>query len=123
MPDLEVVFVAACQSEFIGGIFKKCGASHVVCVKQSEHVLDEAAIDFTKSFYQHLFDEFDVCEAFKVAKKDVEFKYKSKESDLFTLLKNDDHLCIGFPMRPEGEFECLTDHTQINIIRNKLQDI
>ena len=33
MPDLELVFVAACQSEFVGGIFKKCGASHVVCVK------------------------------------------------------------------------------------------
>ena len=75
MPDLEVVFVAACQSEFIGGIFKKCGASHVVCVKQSEHVLDEAAIHFTKSFYQQLFDEVDVCEAFKVAKNNVEFKF------------------------------------------------
>ena len=51
MPDLELVFVAACQSEFVGGIFSKCGASHVVCVKQSKHVLDEAAIHFTKCFY------------------------------------------------------------------------
>ena len=33
MPNLYVVFVAACQSEFVGGIFKKCGARHVVCVK------------------------------------------------------------------------------------------
>ena len=33
MPDLNVVFVAACQSEFVGNIFKKCGAKHVVCVQ------------------------------------------------------------------------------------------
>ena len=33
LPDLNVVFVAACQSEFVGNIFRKCGAKHVVCVQ------------------------------------------------------------------------------------------
>ena len=55
LPDLNVVFVAACQSEFVGSIFHKCGASHVVCVQQDKEVLDEAAIHFTKSFYKNLF--------------------------------------------------------------------
>ncbi len=54
MPALDVVFVAACRSEFVGEIFQKCGAKHVICVKQKEHVLDEAAIYFTKRFYTQI---------------------------------------------------------------------
>ena len=30
---LNVVVVAACQSEFVGEIFLKCGARHVICIK------------------------------------------------------------------------------------------
>ena len=52
MPTLSLVFVAACDSEFVGKIFQKCGARHVICVKQKRHVLDEAAIHFTKRFYK-----------------------------------------------------------------------
>ena len=33
MPRLDVVFVAACDSELVGKIFLKCGARHVICVK------------------------------------------------------------------------------------------
>lgn len=33
MPKLDLVFVAACQSEFMGEIFAKCEAKHVICVK------------------------------------------------------------------------------------------
>ena len=47
MPNLDVVFVAACDSEFVGKIFLKCGAKHVICVKKDHYVLDEAAIVFT----------------------------------------------------------------------------
>ena len=57
MPALDVVFVAACQSEFVGEIFQKCGAKHVICVKQKEHVLDEAAIYFTKRFYTQILNQ------------------------------------------------------------------
>ena len=32
LPDLDVVFVAACKSEFVGQIFLRCGARHVICV-------------------------------------------------------------------------------------------
>ena len=33
IPNLDLVFVAACKSDFMGKIFQKCGATHVVCVK------------------------------------------------------------------------------------------
>ena len=32
MANLDLVFVAACKSEFVGRIFQKCGARHVICV-------------------------------------------------------------------------------------------
>ena len=51
LPNLDLVFVAACDSEFVGRIFQKCGVKHVVCVKKQKHVLDAAAIEFTKIFY------------------------------------------------------------------------
>lgn len=52
---LNVVFVAACDSEVIGSIFQRNGAKHVICVKTDRFVLDEAAITFTKTFYRTLF--------------------------------------------------------------------
>ena len=61
LPNLDLVFVAACDSEFVGRIFQKCGVKHVVCVKKSKHVLDEAAIEFTKIFYQKLLHGYNVC--------------------------------------------------------------
>lgn len=87
MATLNVVFVAACQSEFVGSIFHKCGAKHVICVKQNKHVLDDAAIHFTKSFYRSLFNQGEVCVAFEEAKFDVGTKYKKHEADLFKLMK------------------------------------
>ena len=32
VPDLDVIFLAACNSEFAGEIFLKCGAKHVICI-------------------------------------------------------------------------------------------
>ena len=52
---LDLVFVAACNSEDIGRIFQSFGVKHVICVKKQRFVLDEAAIDFTKTFYIKLF--------------------------------------------------------------------
>ena len=51
-----VVFVAACDSESVGRIFESNGAKHVVCVEQGRFVLDKAAIQFTKTFYDLLFN-------------------------------------------------------------------
>ena len=75
MPTLDVVFLAACDSEFVGKIFLKCGARHVICVKKKREVLDDAAIDFTTTFYGKMLNGMNVCEAFSAAKRDVEFKH------------------------------------------------
>ena len=52
--NLDLVFVAACDSEQVGRIFHSCGAKHVVCVKKDKNVLDSAAVKFTRIFYQNL---------------------------------------------------------------------
>lgn len=53
--EIELVVVAACQSEMVGKIFRKCGVRHVICVESKRKVLDEAAIKFTERFYEKLF--------------------------------------------------------------------
>ena len=50
--NLDLVFVAACQSEFVGELFKKYGAQHVICIDKKASVLDKVAIDFTLNLYQ-----------------------------------------------------------------------
>ena len=73
LPDLDVIFLAACNSEFAGRIFLKCGAKHVICIKKDNEVLDKAAIDFTDKFYSHVISGDSVCQAFDKAKAAVEF--------------------------------------------------
>jgi len=49
---LDLVFVAACKSEFVGRIFQRAGARHVICVREGAEVLDTSALIFTKTFYK-----------------------------------------------------------------------
>ena len=91
MPKLEVVFFAACNSEIIGKLFQKCGAQHVICIQKKREVLDEAAIDFTKTFYDRLIRGMTICEAFDAAKADVEFKHKAVEASIFMIFKSSSH--------------------------------
>ena len=67
----ELVFVSSCHSEFVGDIFFNAGASHVISIKDSETISDEASIIFAKAFYNALFsnENFTVCKAFKIAKQ------------------------------------------------------
>ena len=51
---LDLIVLAACNSEFAGKIFLKCGAKHVICIKKDKEVLDEAAIDFSNHFYSEI---------------------------------------------------------------------
>ena len=91
MPKLNVVFFAACNSEIIGKLFQKCGAQHVICIQKRREVLDEAAIDFTQTFYDRLIRGMTTCEAFNAAKADVEFKYKEFEAEIFMNFKSTNH--------------------------------
>ena len=69
--ELDVVFVAACDSQDIGRIFQRNGARHVVCVESNRFVLDEAAILFTNTFYREIFTGEEICTAFEMAKQAV----------------------------------------------------
>ena len=80
-----MIFLAACDSEFASEIFLKCQAKHVICIKKNKHVLDDAAIMFTKSFYKLLFEGKSVCKAFSQAKQDVDLNFGEKEASIFSI--------------------------------------
>ena len=52
---LNIVIIAACDSEYIGKVFLKNGARHVICVKQERFMLDDAASKFASRFYSNVF--------------------------------------------------------------------
>ena len=83
--DLDLVFVAACQSEFVGEIFTKNGARHVICVDRKKSVLDEVAIDFTHNLYQQILLGEDISRAFYSASNHSKIEFNSYEVDLFKL--------------------------------------
>lgn len=45
---LHFAFVASCHSKLVGEVFLNAGASHVICVKREERILDKACQIFTK---------------------------------------------------------------------------
>jgi len=70
---LKFVFFATCHSQAAGEIFYKAGVQHVICITEKYEILDEAAIFFSKNFYELLFKGLlSICGAFKTAKKMVE---------------------------------------------------
>ena len=70
---LQFVFVASCHSEEVGKIFNEAGIPHVICINKKETVLDKAAIEFSKFFYDEVFDSYkNICEAYRYAKAKVE---------------------------------------------------
>ena len=71
MNEIDVIFIAACMSEFAAPAFKKCGAKHVICVEKGKTIEDQVAIKFTKEFYNRMVNGESVCEAFDNAKEDV----------------------------------------------------
>ena len=64
---IKLVFIAACDSEQIGELFKQYGVEHVICIKDKRYVLDDVAIKFTKTFYTAIFNGQPVCKAFNNA--------------------------------------------------------
>lgn len=84
--ELDLVFVAACRSEFVGKIFRQANAKHVICVREGAEVLDKAALIFTRSFYKKIFKGVPICEAFDLAKADVEFEINIGSANMFKML-------------------------------------
>ena len=71
--DLDLVFIAACKSEFCGEVFSKFGAKHVIFVDKK--IADVVAIYFCQNFYPQVFCGIPICKAFAVAKKQTEHRY------------------------------------------------
>lgn len=96
--ELEFVFVASCHSEFVGRIFQQAGAKHVICIKHSQEVMDDAIITFTDTFYRVLFENKEhICTAFYQAQLSVEIRYSKKEASIFFLLLGEETDKNGFP--------------------------
>lgn len=70
--NLDLVFVAACKSKFVGSMFQKAGVKHVICVNEKAEVLDEAVLNFTSRFYKNIFKGEHICRAFDLAQAEVE---------------------------------------------------
>jgi hypothetical protein len=86
------VVVASCHSECVGKIFQSAGAKHVICIDQKKLLLDEAAINFSRIFYCHIFaSNLSICEAYESAKNHVKKKHGVAEGEKFRLLKSNDH--------------------------------
>ena len=79
------MFLAACDSDLIGRIFRDSGVDHVICIKSARYVLDEAAIKFTKHFYKAIFEGQDVNKSFKNAQLSATLQFEKGEVNLFTL--------------------------------------
>ena len=80
---LDVVLIAACTSDFIGKVMLKCGAKHVICIQNEKYVMDQAAIKFTKTFYDFVFSGLSICSAFKKAVKSVSLNVNAGEAKIF----------------------------------------
>lgn len=68
---LRLVFVSACHSEDAGKAFVKAGAAHVVAVRRSEELHDDAAATFTAQFYFALVTGKTVQQAFDIANQTI----------------------------------------------------
>ena len=89
---LEFVYVASCHSEFAGEIFLNAGAKHVICIRGDQELSDQAAIVFSKSFYNSVFKKtLSICSSFNFAKKCVEKIFGKQEAFKYLLLKHPKH--------------------------------
>ena len=86
------MFVASCHSEQVGRIFLEAGIPHVICIDQNQTILDKAAIEFSKFFYDEVFDTYrNVCDAYSYAKERVEKTFGKFHAEKIMLLTNENH--------------------------------
>ena len=127
---IKLIFIAACDSEQIGMLFRKFNVEHIICIKDKRYVLDEVAIKFTQTFYKAVFTGKPVCEAFKRALQATQFNVGAgcqNEVNLFQLLKGSDHVdvynpyafgnkvheCNPLPLASRGDWQCISEHNLI----------
>ncbi|CDW88080.1 sh2 domain containing protein [Stylonychia lemnae] len=87
--------IASCHSKEIGEIFKKNGSQHTICIQREQALNDEAAIRFSRIFYQKVFcSDCTICRAYHdtidLLKKEVRYPDEWKK---YNLLVQDGHVC------------------------------
>jgi hypothetical protein len=76
----ELVFLAACDSEFAAKIFLQKGVRHIICIEHHKEVLDKAILTFSDTFYRAVFDGNPICGAFEIAQKLTSNIHREKEA-------------------------------------------
>jgi len=104
---VKLAVVSACHSEKAGQAFVQAGVPHVIAIKQNNAVHDQAAHNFTETFYEWLFSGNSVNTAYKAALNAVEGAGDSSRHDrgIYLLLpKTSRHEEVLFQNKCQGEF-------------------
>jgi len=87
---LQLVFVSACYSQKAGEAFIQAGVPYVICIKWTDAVQTEAAIEFMKIFYEYfLMHNYTIPEAFDYSKFNLEVKKQVVSANMFELFENE----------------------------------
>lgn len=120
----ELVFLAACDSEFAARIFLRKGARHVICIEDMKEVLDEAVLTFTDTFYRAVFEGNSICNAFSIAQKLTTNLHTWREAKIFKLQTSDDnHKCIPMQFDQSKPFENQSDKILVKEIPAKVDQL
>jgi hypothetical protein len=110
-----LVFVSACYSENTGNVFVNAGIPHVVAVKNANRVSNQAARDFTQTFYYSLMQKCTVQQAFDIAQGRTRIE-TGHSNDVFVLLPRDaPHDEVIFDDLVNGEVLDVTNPSSIVI--------
>ena len=127
--DLQFVCVASCHSEQVGRIFLDAGVPHVICIDQTQAIKDKAAIEFSKAFYDEVFDTYkNICDAYSYAKAKVEKAFGKHEAGKIMLLINESTHGGTCPEQPDkrpkrseiGIFNQIGIATDLIVLPNKV---
>ena len=118
----EVVFVASCHSEFAGRVFQNAGANHVICIRGTEKISDEATLIFAQIFYDMLFvKQYSPCKAFEITKEEVKRVNYAAEANKFLLFTWENEKGKKHEWKPlfnftPGQFTCLNKDPELSTI-------
>lgn len=125
----EVVFIASCHSEFAGHVFHNAGARHVICIRGSEKISDEATLKFAQIFYEMLFvKQYSPCKAFEITKEQIKRVNFESEANKFVLVYSEyengkKHECKPLINFTYGKFTNLTKEPELSVIPAAMKDL
>ena len=98
----------------------------MICIDQNQTILDKAAIEFSKFFYDEVFDRYNnICDAYKYAKKKVEDTFGKFQAEKIKMLTNTEthgEVCSdqnGMTPMP-GEMQQIGLEADINLLPNRV---